>query len=280
MAITAKLIKELREKTHAGIMDCKRALTECNGDFAEAEKKLKEMGLAAVAKRADRSTDFGRITIKKTDKKLVLVEVTCETDFVAANQQFAKLGEDICELAIEKGYTEVTDDMNDLAKTLIATINENMIIKSFFVMDIPSDSYISTYIHGEGSIGTAVEFTSTEPNDFKVPAFKEFAFQCALHVTAADPQFVSDKDVPKDFENEQIEIFTKQVEAMDKPEKIKKGIVRGKLSKYYKEICLNDQLFALNNPDNLTFGKMLAAFNKANSTKISVKSYKRLRAGA
>lgn len=280
MAISAKQIKDLREKTQAGIMDCKRALMECNGDFAAAEKKLKEMGLAAVAKRADRSTDFGRISIMQADNKLVMIEVTCETDFVASNAQFAELGNKLCALAIEKGYTEVTPDMEDLVKGLIATINENMLIKNFIVMDVPADSYVETYIHGDGSIGTAVEFTSKNSDDFKVPAFKDFAFKCALHVCASDPQYLSDKIVPKEFEAEQIEIFKKQVEALDKPEKVKQGIVHGKLAKFYKEICLNLQLFAIDNDEGFSFEKKLAEFNKANGTSISVKSYKRLRAGA
>ena len=114
MTITMDMIKALREQTHAGIMDCKKALQESNGDFEKAEEYLKKVGLAAVEKRVDRATDNGRVAFVITDKKAALIEVTCETDFVAKNDSFKKLCKDLACLAIEKNYTEPNDEMQEM----------------------------------------------------------------------------------------------------------------------------------------------------------------------
>ena len=130
MAITADVVKKLRDLTGAGMMDCKKALVKADGDFDAAERLLKEMGLAAIANRQDRATDNGRVFVKVADTRAVLVELTCETDFVAGNAQFAELGENICTVALEKGYNEVNDELNGMVNDLITTIKENMSLKS------------------------------------------------------------------------------------------------------------------------------------------------------
>ncbi|MBR5669140.1 MAG: translation elongation factor Ts, partial [Spirochaetales bacterium] len=119
MTITMDMIKQLREITHAGIMDCKKALQESEGDFDKAEEYLKKVGLAAVEKRVDRATDNGRVTFVIADKKAVMFEVTCETDFVAKNEQFKTLCVNLCNLAIAKGYTEPNDEMQEMVNGLI-----------------------------------------------------------------------------------------------------------------------------------------------------------------
>ncbi len=280
MEITMDMVKKLRDETHAGIMDCKKALMQSNGDYSGAAKYLKEVGLAAVEKRADRATEEGRITFKINKNKAVIISVTCETDFVARNDEFKKLGECLCDLVLDKGYTEITSDMEDKVKDLIATIHENMSIKAMHVFNTSSNEYVQGYNHSDGAIGVLVSFKASNSNIFSTDAFKTLAKNMAMHVCAADPIYLDTASVPKDYENEQLEIFRVQVKSMDKPEKVLEGIVRGKLTKHYSEICLMNQIGQLYNDDNLTISQILAKFNKDNSADVSITKFVRLRAGA
>ena len=280
MTITMDMIKQLREVTHAGIMDCKKALQESDGDFDKAEEYLKKVGLAAVEKRVDRATDNGRVTFVIAEKKAVMIEVTCETDFVAKNDQFKKLSVDLCNLAIEKGYTEPNDEMQAMVNGLIATINENMKVKKIATMDIAANEFVMGYNHADGNIGVLVKFAASNADAFKSEAFKTFAFNTAMHVCAASPMYLEDKDVPKDYEAKQLEIFRAQVATMDKPEKVLEGIVRGKLKKHYAEICLMDQVFQISNDDGLSVAQLLAKFNKENGADVRIVAYERFLAGA
>ena len=284
MEITMAMVKQLREETHAGIMDCKKALSESNGDFAAAAKYLKEVGLAAVEKRADRATDEGRITFKIAEKEAVILDVTCETDFVAKNEQFAKLGVDLCDCAIAKGYREVNTEMEDMVKGLIATIHENMGIKKMAVIDIADNESATGYSHADGAIGVIVKFAATDKGVFAKDEFKTLAFNTAMHVCAADPLYVNDAAVPAEYKNEQLDIFRAQVakdeKLASKPEKVREGIVNGKLSKHLAEICLLDQVCQVYNDDGLTMAQIIANFNKANGSDIAIKEFVRFRAGA
>jgi len=284
MTITMDMIKQLREITHAGIMDCKKALQESEGDFDKAEEYLKKVGLAAVEKRVDRATDNGRVTYVITDKKAVMIEATCETDFVAKNEQFKKLGVDLCNLAIEKGYTEPNDAMQEMVNGLIATINENMKVKRMVSVDIAANEFVMGYNHADGNIGVLVKFAASKAHAFKSDAFQPFAFNTAMHVCAASPMYLEDKDVPKEYADKQLEIFRAQVASdeklANKPEKVLEGIVTGKLKKHYAEICLMDQIFQISNDDGLTVAQLLAKFNKENGTDIRIVGYERFLAGA
>ena len=284
MTITMDMIKQLREITHAGIMDCKKALQESEGDFDKAEEYLKKVGLAAVEKRVDRATDNGRVTFVITDKKAALIEVTCETDFVAKNEQFKTLCTNLCKLAIEKNYTEPNTEMQDMVNGLIATINENMKVKKVSLMDIADNEFVMGYDHADGNICVLVKFAAANTDVFKTDAFKTFAFNTAMHVCAASPMYLCDADVPKEYEEKQLEIFSAQVASDEKlkgkPEKVLEGIVRGKLKKHYAEICLQDQIFQISNDDGLTVSQLLAKFNKDNGCDVKIVSYERFLAGA
>ena len=283
-AVTMDMIKALREITHAGIMDCKKALQESDGDFDKAEEYLKKVGLAAVEKRVDRATDNGRVTFVVTEKKAVMVEVSCETDFVAKNEQFKQLGDKLCVLAIEKGYKEPNDEMQELVNGLIATINENMKVKRLVSMDIADNEFVMGYNHADGNIGVLVKFAASKKDIFATEAFKTFAFNTAMHVCAASPMYLCDCDVPKDYEAKQLEIFRAQVASdeklKNKPEKVLEGIVTGKLKKHYAEICLLDQIFQISNDDGLSVAQLLAKFNKENGSDVKIVSYERFLAGA
>jgi len=241
--IKAADVKKLRDKTGAGMLDCKKALKEADGDFSEAEKILKELGLAAAAKRSGRATNEGRIFTRVGDSTAVAVEISCETDFVARNQDFIKLGNDIASTIIEKGLTEKTAELDEKVKDTISTIKENMELKRFITLPIAADEMVSEYVHGEGSIGVLVKMKADSADVLKNDQVKEFAFDCALHIAAFNPLYLSRDRVDAAYTQEQEAIFRKQAENLGKPEKVMEGIVKGKLNKHYSEICLLDQGF-------------------------------------
>ena len=281
MAISASDVKKLRDITGAGMMDCKKALSEANGDFAQAEKILKEMGLAAVAKRQDRATENGRVFVKAGNGKAVVLSLSCETDFVAQNKDFAKLGDDLCTVILEKGYTEINAELEEMVNALIAIIKENMHLVKFSVYDVPADSYASTYIHGEGAVAVLVMLKSDKPEIFKEADVEELAHNLALHAAAYKPQFLDENAVSKEYEEEQLGIFRKQVEADEKlaskPEKVREGIVRGKLSKLCKEVCFLDQAYVKD--DSKSVSQMLAETGKAHGASLQITAYEVYQAG-
>ena len=279
--ISAADVKKLRDTTGAGMMDCKKALTEANGDFAGAEKILKEMGLAAVAKRQDRATENGRVFVKIKNGKAVLLSLSCETDFVAKNADFAKLGEEMCDVIIGKGYTEPNAELQSMVDGLIAIIKEKMHLVKFQVIDIPENGYADGYIHGEGSVAVAVVLSSDKKEAFDNKEVKELAHNLGLHAAAFKPQYLSDKLVDKAYEEEQLSIFKKQVETDEKmaskPEKVKEGIVRGKLAKLYKEICFLDQPYVKD--DSISVAEAIANAGKAAGAKLELIAYGVYQAG-
>ena len=281
MAISAADVKKLRDITGAGMMDCKKALSEADGDFAKAEKILKEMGLAAVAKRQDRATENGRVFVKAGNGKAVILSLSCETDFVAKNADFAKLGDDLCTVILEKGYTEINEELTGMVEALIAIIKENMHLVKFNVVDIASDEYASTSIHGDGAVAVLVVLKSDKAEIFGEADVKEFTHNLALHAAAYKPQFLSDKVVDAAYQEEQLSIFRKQVESdeklMAKPEQVREGIVRGKLSKLYKEVCFVDQAFVKD--DTKSVQQMLGEVGKAHGAKLDIVSYYVYQAG-
>jgi elongation factor Ts len=278
MAITAEEVKKLRDITGAGMMDCKKALTQSNGDFAAAEKILKEMGLAAVAKRQDRATNNGRVFVKVGKDKAVMVELSCETDFVASNDQFAELGENICAVALEKGYREINEELEGMVTDLITIIKENMALKQLHVFDIGENEFVSTYIHGNGALAVLVLFKSDDKKIFENELVKEFANDCALHVAAYTPSYLNTEAVDAAYIKEQTEIFTAQAENLGKPAKVVEGIVKGKLNKHLSEICFLQQPFVKD--DSMSVEKKANEVGKAAGASLEIVNYAFLRAGA
>lgn len=275
--ITAQMVKQLREATGAGMMDCKNALVKANGDFAEADKILKEMGKAAVAKRQDRPTENGRISIKENGKAVAMVSVSCETDFVASNEKFVALGNELCDMILAHAYTEANDELTAKVNDAIAIIKENMAIRNVYYKELAAGQYAATYIHGEGAMGVVVVFQSDKAEAFQNATVKEFTNDVALHVAAFTPSHLSMKDVPEQYVNEQLEIFRAQVKDMDKPEKVKEGIVRGKLNKHLGEICLLSQHFVKD--EDQTVEKKMASVAKEAGCQLSIVDYKFFVAG-
>ncbi len=277
MEITADIVKKLRDATGAGMMDCKKALVKADGDFAQAEKILKEMGLAAVAKRAGRATNNGSVFTLVKDGKAVILEMACETDFVARNKDFIALGKELCEDVISNGYESIVPELEAKVQDLITTIKENMSLKRFLVWDVADNQLVSEYVHGEGSLGVLVKLESDKSEVLSLDKVKEFAFDCALHVAAFSPRYLDSASVDADYVAEQTEIFTTQTLALGKPEKVVPGIVQGKLNKHYSEICFMQQPFVKD--DSQSVEKVLAALAKEVGAKLSIIDYVNFRVG-
>lgn len=278
MEIKAATVKELRDTTGAGMMDCKKALVKAEGDFNAAIKILQEMGLAAVAKRADRATDNGRIFTKITKNKAVLVEISCETDFVAKNDDFKNLGDNMCDVIIENNYTEINDELNSMVAELIAKIKENMSLKQVLVFNLSETEYATTYIHGAGEKGVLVEFKADSESAFENDSVKEFCQDCALHVAAYTPAFLNSDAISATQIKELEEIFTKQALGMGKPEKIVPNIVKGMLTKHYKEVCFLDQAFIKD--DKLSVSQKMNEVAKAAGCKLEITGFQMYTTGA
>lgn len=242
MAITAQQVKDLREQTGAGMMDCKKALTETNGDFEAATKLLKEKGLAAVAKRAERVTSEGRIFIRQNGSKIAIVELVCETDFVANNEEFIKSGEKILDEVFAKGYTQVEDGLKNILNDFATKTRENMSVSKVQVIDVPAGAAAGIYVHSNFKQAAVTIVKGSE--DDKV---KEFARDCCMHLVAFTPAYIKQTDVPQSYIDEQKEIFKVQMandeKMAGKPDAAKEKILEGKIKKHLSEVCFVDQMF-------------------------------------
>lgn len=266
MDIKAADVKALREATGAGMMECKNALVECNGDADAAAKLLKEKGLAAVEKRAGRATSEGKIFIKASDSKVVICELTCETDFVANNADFVKIGEEIAQTALDKGYTAPCEELSNMLLDLATKIRENMSLRRLEVVDVPAGAVFSKYIHSDGKTGV-VTVINTEPATDN-EAVKAFAYDCCLHIAAFAPQYLTQADVDPAYIAEQKAIFEAQVADLDKPQNVKDGIVNGKIKKHLASICFVDQPFVKD--DKVTVAAKMDAVAKECGSKLSL----------
>lgn len=216
MDIKATDIKSLREKTGAGMMDCKKALTEANGDVAGAEKLLREWGMAGVEKRAGRATNEGKIFIKEGNGKISLIEIACETDFVCRNADFIAAGEKVVAKAFEKGYDAVNAELEDMVKDIAAIIKENITLKRVKLVTAAAGEYIHCYTHGEGKIGVVVKVHADKADAFKNEKVTAFVHDIALHIAAFNPMFLDETKPSPAWVEEQKGIFLKQVELDEK----------------------------------------------------------------
>jgi elongation factor Ts len=277
MEITANIVKQLRDATGAGMMDCKKALVQAEGNFAKAEKLLKEMGLAAVAKRSGRATNSGRVFTLVGKDKAVILEMACETDFVARNEDFAALGNELCKDVLENGYTAIVPELELKVRDLISKIKENMSLKRFVLVAIPQNGLVADYVHGEGSLGVIVLLQADNESAISHEKVSAFAFDCALHIAAFTPRYISSSVVDAEYIQEQTEIFTAQTLALGKPEKVVAGIVQGKLNKHYSEVCFLQQPFVKD--DSRSVEKVMDDLSKEVGSNLSISSYTFYRVG-
>ena len=275
MEIKATDVKALRDKTGAGMMDCKKALTEANGDFVAAEKLLREWGMAGVEKRAGRTTNEGRIFVAQQENELALVELACETDFVARNADFINAGTNIAKTALRQRATGPNQNLEALAKDIASLIKENIALRRVAYFKAEANETLHAYLHGEGRIGVVVKFRANDPAAFKNEKVAALVHDVALHVAAFNPMFLDESKVPQTWLSEQKEIFQKQVDLdekmKNKPAKVIEGILAGKLKKLLAEVCLVNQGFVRD--EKISVATAMGQVSKETGYQLSIVEY-------
>lgn len=266
--ISAQAVKELRDKTGAGMMDCKKALTEAAGDMEKAIDILREKGLASAAKKSGRVASEGVIaTFVSEDKKTgSIIELNCETDFVSANVDFVKLASEIAEVAAKSEAKDIEEvkalplngaTVQDAVTGLIAKLGENMNLRRFVKFNA-ADGLVASYIHMGGKIGVVVQVKSDNTTD----GVTTVARDVAMHIAALNPAFLDQTSVDPDTIEREKEIYRVQALNEGKPANIVEKMIGGRINKFFKEVCLVNQQF-VKNPD-----LSIAAYLKEESKKL------------
>ncbi len=288
--ITAQLVKELRDITQAGMMDCKKALIETEGDVEKAVEYLREKGLAAAAKKASRIAAEGMVAGYVTDdhKTGVIVEVNCETDFVAKTDKFIDFTQkiakhiaqaapaDVDALMSQQFVDDASKTITDLVSDATVAIGEKISVRRFARYQAEA-GVVETYIHMGGKIGVLVEVNNDNPASFDADAFKAYYHDLALQIAAAKPECVLTSQVPTETLDKEKKILREQALNEGKPEKIVDRMVEGRIAKYYKDVCLTQQAF-VKNPDQ-SVSDYTAEVEKAIDAKIAPVRFERFERG-
>ena len=281
MAITAQQVNELRKKTGAGMMDCKKALTETNGDMEKAIEVLRKKGAAVAAKRAERSANEGLVITKISDDKKFgsIAEINCETDFVAKNDDFVALANEVIESAFENKADSVEvlfekkPGLKNKVTELLGKIGEKIEV-SRVASESAANGILVDYIHMGSKLGVLIKFenvTGAEDDLYKLG--KDFAMQ----VAAMNPISVYREEIPKETIEKEIEIYKELARKEGKPDNILDKIATGKLNKFYQENCLSEQTFIKDNSKSV--GDMIKEFNKTHSSDVKISLFHRFHLG-
>lgn len=292
MAITAKQVKELRELTGSGMMDCKKALTETDGDMDKAVEWLREKGKASAEKKASRIAAEGLVMVKVAEdgKKGVAVEVNSETDFVAKNELFREFVSEVADQAMDSAAADMdaflaepwkldaSKTVKDIQTEKVAVIGENLNIRRFETVEA-ADGVVVDYTHMGGKIGVLVQVKSDVVND----AIVEMGKNVAMQIAAMRPKYTSRSEVPADYIEKEEQILLAAImndpKESQKPEKVIKGIVKGRVNKEMKEIVLLDQVYVKAEDGKQTVAKYVEEVGKANGAKTSVVGFLRYETG-
>ena len=291
MAITAAMVKELREMTGAGMMDCKKALGETNGDMEAAVEFLRKNGQAKAEKKASRIAAEGLCkVVLKDDQIAAVVEVNSETDFVAKNEDFQNFVTAVAEQAVASDAADIDAFMaeawnQDTTKTVkealvekVAVIGENLNIRRFEKV-VAENGCVVSYTHGGGRIGVIVEGATDDVND----AVKEALTNLAMQIAALSPKYVSTEDVSEEYKAHEKEIIKAQIEndpkMAGKPEKVIEGAILGRLNKELKEVCLLEQVYVKAEDGKQTVAKYIEQVAKETGANLSVKRFVRFETG-
>ncbi|MEO5367200.1 MAG: translation elongation factor Ts [Magnetococcus sp. WYHC-3] len=283
MAVTANMVKELREKTGAGMMDCKKALAETDGNLEAAVDWLRKKGIATAAKKSSRVAADGKVISLGRGQRGVLVEVNAETDFTAKNDSFVQYAQTVGHVALESrvdsleslaaaDYPGTGRSVEGELKHLIATIGENMTLRRMAVLEV-SQGVVCSYAHMGGKIGVIVALESSG----NPAALAELGHKLAMHVAAASPAYLDRSSVDGEALNRERAVLSEQARASGKPENIIEKMVEGRLSKYYGEVCLLEQPFVMD-PDQ-TVTKVVAAAVKDLGAPVKVTGFCRFGLG-
>lgn len=288
--VTAQMVKELREMTQAGMMDCKKALMEAEGDMEKAVEWLREKGLAAAAKKAGRIAAEGVVASYINDDATVgvIVEVNCETDFVANTDNFRNFCKNVAKhiaianpadvdaLLTQKFVDDESKTITDLVSDATVSIGEKISIRRFARYET-NKGVVESYIHMGGKIGVLLLVENDKPETFEAPAFKAFYHDVALQVAASRPSYVRKAEVPTASLDKEREILRAQALNEGKPEKIVDKMVEGRIEKYYKEVCLLEQPF-VKDPD-MSVTKLAEQVSKEIGAGINVVCFERFERG-
>ncbi len=287
-AITAAMVKDLREQSGAGMMDCKKALTECDGDMDAAFELLRKNGAAKAEKKASRIAAEGICKVVVEGNTAVVLEVNSETDFVAKNEKFQTYVEKVAnqilksdvktidELLAQPWAEDSSKTVNDVHIEMVATIGEKLSLRRF--EKVTADGFVVSYTHGGGRIGVIVNMAGAESD-----AAKEAATNIAMQIAALNPKYVSRDEVSADYIAHEKEILLAQImndpKESQKPEKVINGMIEGRVSKELKEICLLDQVYVKAEDGKQTVAKYLEQVSKEVGSDITVKSFVRFETG-
>ena len=275
--ITASQVKELRTITNVGMMECKKALQDTNGDLEAAIKLLRERGLAVAAKKADRAANEGLIEIAMTadGKTGAMVEVNCETDFVAKNENFQAFVAELAQNALSVGDNELAAAEKDNLAFKVSEIGENLVINRNTTYTVQGEGAIGKYIHLGGKVGVIVEIGCENPANSGSEALVELGKEVALHIAAASPAALTRAELPADLVDAEKSLYAKQVEG--KPANIIEKILEGKLSKFYSQVVLLEQGF-VKDPD-ITVQALIDKTGKELGDTLSLRRYARYQIG-
>lgn len=277
--ITAALVKELRDKTNAGMMDCKKILGETNGDLEAAIKLLRERGITKAAAKADRVANQGIITARVNDAASagVLLEINCETDFVSKNENFQAF---VAEVADTLAAASAADHaaalavpvgdlpMEDYIKAKVVEVGENLQFRKYTRYDAAPGGFIASYIHMGGKVGVLIEVNAAKPETLAADSFRELVRDLTLHIAASAPKGLSRDDIPAELIDAEKEIYRNQLINEGKPESLLDKILPGKLAKWFAESCFVEQPF-VKDPD-LTVNALLEAKGKELGDTLSI----------
>lgn len=286
MAITASMVKELRDATSVGMMECKKALEATNGDFDAAVKILREKGAAVAAKRADREAKEGKIEaiVAADGKSAAMIEVNCETDFVTRNADFQAFAAELRGIALNYETGAMAAAVADKVTNKIASIGEKLQLRRNVKWTVEGTGTIVSYIHMGGKVGVLVEIGCGKAETLGNAAFQELAKDLTLHVAAANPAYLTRNDVPAETVEAEKDIFRAQMRAEDaekgktRPAEMVEKILVGKVNKFYSQICFVEQGFV--KEDKVAIADLVAQAGKALGDTLTIKRYVRYQLGA
>ncbi len=286
--ITASIVKELRDKTNAGMMDCKKVLTETNGDLEASIKLLRERGIAKAGAKADRAANEGVITarVAADQKSGILLEINCETDFVSKNENFQAFVASIADKLVEAKAADLEaaaavengeHNIGDTIKAKVVEVGENLQFRKYVRYDAAEGGVVASYIHLGGKVGVLIEVGTTKPETASSATFKELIKDLTLHIAASAPKGLSREDIPADVVDAEREIFRARLADSGKPANIIENILKGQIGKFFAESCFLEQGF-VKDPD-VTVAQLLEAKGKELGDTLTVTRFVRFGLG-
>ena len=281
MEISAKLVKELRDRTQAGMMDCKKALQECAGELEAAVDWLRQKGLSKAAKKAGRATSEGVVAFKGAadNSAAAIAEVMCETDFVSRGDKFQAFAQSVADLVFSRKLTEgnLSEILEKELTEQIATLGENMGLGRYAYYEVQKTGIIGSYIHSNGKIGVLVELNCDKAETAAKPEFLELAKNVAMQIAAANPAALDAGQLDQALVDREREVYRQKTLEEGKPANIGEKIVEGRIQKFYQEVCLLDQSYIRD--DKLAIKDVVAACGKQVGDNVSVARFVRLQLG-